>query len=252
MGGGAPVKQGGMRKESRIMSDILEQATGRRAFLTKTMGGGAAFGALSLGGCAGGLGGFGLVDAVQRLLFLSSERAFVRMLDGGFWDNQVATLGLGNVLGTRGNVLTNILTSALFKNRLEDAFGGIAYRGAERAAPIVTDAVRVIGIRNAVDLVRGGPTAATSFLRGNMGTRLVDAMVPDLGQAMRIASEPLVGQLLSGLTGVDVGRVASSFANTIDDTIWREMGVEEAAIRRDPAATRDPAIIGVFGTNAAF
>ncbi|HBQ53128.1 MAG TPA: DUF4197 domain-containing protein, partial [Erythrobacter sp.] len=43
-----------------------------------------------------------------------------------------------------------------FKSRLENAFGDIAYEGAQRAAPLVTDAVRTIGIQNAIDLVRGG------------------------------------------------------------------------------------------------
>ena len=62
----------------------------------------------------------------------------------------------------------------------------------------VTDAVRVIGFQNAIDLVRGGPTAATSYLRGSMGSRLIDAMVPELGQAMRVAQDPLVGELLAG------------------------------------------------------
>lgn len=230
------------------MPDFINTPTGRRAFL----GGIAASGVLALPGCST-LGGYSLTDAVQRILFLSSERAFARMLDGGgFWDDQVAALGLGSFLGTRGDILSRILTSALFKNRLQDAFGDIAYDGAERAAPIVTDAVRVIGIQNAIDLVRGGPTAATAFLRGSMGTRLVDAMVPELGTAMRVASDPLVGQLLSALTGVEVTGVANRVANNIDDTIWREIGVEEAAIRADPAATRDPLIIGVFGPDAVL
>ena len=146
------------------MTDILVKPTGRRAFLGGLSLGGAA---LVLPGCAG-LPGFSMVDAVQRILFLSSERAFGRMLQSdGFWDQQVAQLGLGDLLGTRGNVLSRILTSALFKSRLENAFGDIAYEGAERAAPLVTDAVRTIGIQNAIDLVRGGPTAATSFLRYN-------------------------------------------------------------------------------------
>ena len=206
--------------------------------------------ALALPGCTS-LGGFGMVDAVQRILFLSSERAFARMLQGdGFWDQQVAQLGLGNLLGTRGDVLSRILTSALFKDRLETAFGDIAYEGAQRAAPLVTDAVRTIGIQNAIDLVRGGPTAATSFLRGSMGRTLVEAMVPELGTAMRVAGDPLVGELLRGLTGVDLAGATTRFADNIDDTIWREMGTEEAAIRRNPEATRDPLIIGVFGTGA--
>ncbi len=231
------------------MSEILVEPVGRRAFLGRMGAGGAL---LALPACTS-LGGFGLVDAVQRILFLSSERAFARMLQGdGFWDGQVAQLGLGNLLGTRGDILSRILTSSLFKNRLEDAFSDIAYEGAERAAPIVTDAVRVIGIRNAVDLVRGGPTAATGFLRNELGGSLIEAMVPELGDAMRVAQEPLVGQLLSALTGVNLANATSRFATSIDDTIWREIGTEEAAIRANPEATRDPLIIGVFGAGSAY
>ena len=229
------------------MTDILVKPTGRRAFL-----GGIGLGTagLALSGCAG-IPGFSMVDAVQRILFLSSDRAFQRMLSsGGFWDQQVATLGLNNLLGTRGDILSTILTSALFKNRLQDAMGDIAYEGAERAAPLVTDAVRTIGIQNAIDLVNGGPTAATGFLRNSMGRTLVEAMVPELGDAMRVASDPLVGQLVSALTGVNFTNATTRFATNLDDTIWREIGVEEAAIRRDPQSTRDPLIIGVFGAGS--
>jgi hypothetical protein len=231
---------------SDLLPPIVARPIARRAF----MGGMAATGLLALPGCAT-VGGFSLTDAVQRLLFLSSERAFARMLQPeGYWDEQVARLGLGQLLGTRGDVLGRILTSPLFKSRLEGAFADIVYEGAERAAPLVTDAVRTIGIRNAIDLVRGGPTAATVFLRGELGTRLVEAMVPELGQAMRVASDPLVGQALAALSGVDVPQVAARVATTIDDTIWREIGAEEAAIRANPRATNDPLIIGVFGAGA--
>ena len=226
---------------------ILERKSGRRAFLGGLSLGGAG---LALSGCAS-LPGFSMVDAIQRMLFLSSERAFARMLQpDGYWDQQVATVGLEGLLGARGGVLSSILTSALFKDRLYDAFGDIAYEGAERAAPLVTDAVRVIGVQNAVDLVRGGPTAATSFLRSSMGTSLVEAMVPELGTAMRVAQDPLVGQALAALTGVDIPQVSNRVATSIDNTIWREIGVEEAAIRRDPQSTRDPLIIGVFGAGS--
>lgn len=206
---------------------------------------------LSVPGCTSFGGRYGLVDAVQRLLYLSSERAFGRMLQAdGFWDQQVASLGLGNVLGVRGDVLSRILTSGLFKSRLDQAFGDIAFEGAERAAPVVADAVRVIGFEYALDLVRGGPTAATGYLRGELGSRLIETMAPELGTAMRVASDPLVGDALAALTGVDAAQVTTRFASAIDDTIWREIGNEEAAIRADPASTRDPAIIAIFGAGA--
>jgi hypothetical protein len=229
---------------------FVHSSPSRRALLGGLTAGAAL---LALPGCAGGFGRFGLVDAVQRLLFLSSERAFGRMLQrGGFWDQQVAALGLANVLGARGDALSRILTSGLFKSRLDRAFGDIAYEGAERAAPIVTDAVRVIGIENAIDLVRGGPRAATAFLRGRVGSRLIDAMIPELGEALRIASDPLVGEVLSVLTGVDTYGIARRFADNIDEIIWREIGNEEAAIRADPDATNDPAIEAIFGANATL
>lgn len=220
----------------------------RRLFLAS----GAAAGVLTLAGCQTGYR-FTFVDAIQRLLFLSSERAFARMLaPNGFWDQQVATLGMGDMLGARGDVLGRILTSALFKSRLEQAFGDMAWRASERAAPVVADTIRVIGFQNAVDLIRGGPTAATSYLRGNMGARLLDVMVPEVGQAMRMAQDPLVGELLAAMTGVDVPGVARTFSTRVEDVIWREIGVEEAAIRANPRETRDPALIWALGAANAF
>jgi len=215
----------------------------RRALLGGAMG--AAI--ITLPGCQSVGGGFSLVDAIRRLLLLSSERAFARLVaPGGYWDDAVGTLGLNALLGTRGNVLGSILTSTLFKNRLESAFADIAVDGAERAAPLVADAVRTIGIQNALALVNGGPSAATGFLREQIGSTLVEAMVPELGQAMRIAQEPLVGHLITGLTGIDVAGVSRNLAATIDNAVWREIGVEEAAIRANPRSTNDPLLITVL------
>ena len=227
---------------------MQEFIVSRRVVLGGAMGGVL----LSLPGCQS-LGGFSLVDAIRRLLVLSSDRAFARLVaPDGYWDEAVGSLGLAGLLGTRGNVLTNILTSTVFKNRLEGAFADIAIEGAERAAPLVAQAVSTIGIDNALALVNGGPTAATGFLRGAMGSSLVEAMVPELGDAMRIAQEPLVGQLLAGLTGIDVAGVSRNFAGTIDTAIWREIGVEETAIRANPRATNDPLLIAVLSGAAAI
>ncbi|MGB7374049.1 DUF4197 domain-containing protein [Pontixanthobacter sp.] len=224
------------------MTDLFTQHPGRRAFIA----GASAAGLMGLTGCAA-LPGLGLTDAVRRLLMLSSERAFARMTaDGGFWDQQVARIGLADIMGVRGNLLAGILTSALFKNQLESAFAGVAVRGAERAAPLVADAVRIAGFQAAQQLVRGGPTAATAFLRGAMGSSLVEAMVPELNTAIRLANDPVIGEALSRLSGVDVAGVSNRLSGQINDTIWTEIGIEEAAIRRDPQSTNDPLLIGVF------
>lgn len=218
----------------------------RRALLGGMLGAGA----LALPGCST-LGGYSMVDAVRQLLYLSSNRAFARLTaDGGYWDASINQLGLEGFMGNRGGILASILTSALFKNRLERAFADIAEDASDRAAPIVTDAVRVIGFENALALVRGGPTAATGYLRGEMGNALVEALVPEVGDAMRVAQEPLVGQLLAALTGLDVASVSASFSGKVNDAIWTEIGREESAIRANPRSTNDPLLISVFGVGA--
>lgn len=227
---------------------VTNRLTTRRSLLAGAAGAGTL---LLLPGCASTGGGFSLVEAVRRLLLLASENAFARLTaPGGFWDEQVARLGLDTVLGTRGDVLSRILTSQLFKDRLEERFATFAIDASFRAAPVVTDAVRVIGFDNALALVRGGPDAASLYLRQELGTALLDAVVPELGEALRISRDPLLGQALSAVTGVDVAGVADRFGRQIDDAIWGEIGREEAAIRANPESTRDPVLIGVFGLGA--
>lgn len=217
------------------------------------LGGGLALSAaLTLPACAS-VPGFSLTEAVRRLLLVASDNAFARLTAAdGFWDQEVAKLGLGDVLGSRGNVLTRLLTSTLVKGQLEDAFADLAVDASFKAAPVVTEAVRTIGFANAVELVRGGPKAATGFLRGELGGRLIDQLVPELGEAIRITSNPAVAEVLRSVSGRDIGAIAQGFAGNIDDAIWNEIGNEEALIRSNPRSTNDPLLIGVFGLGEAL
>lgn len=231
------------------MTAIVTQATSRRSLLAGAAGVGAV---LLLPGCASIGGAFSFEEAVRRMLMLATDNAFARLTaPGGYWDEQVARIGLGNLMGTRGDVLSRILTSGLVKDRLEERFASFAIDASYRAAPVVTDAIRVVGFQNAIALVRGGPNAASSYLRQAVGTALIDAVVPELGDAIRLSRDPLLGQALNALTGVDVAAVANRVGSQVDNAIWGEIGREEAAIRADPRSTRDPAIMAVFGAARA-
>lgn len=227
------------------MTGIVEPHPTRRALLAGAASAGAL---LLLPACASTGPAFIMKEAVRRLLLAAADNTFARLTaPGGFWDEQVATIGLDRFLGNRGNTLSRILTSQVFKDRLEERFASFATDASFRAAPLVTDAVEVIGFANALELVRGGPTAASDFLRLELGSALIDGIVPELGEAIRLANDPLIGEALGALTGVRVGEVAGRIGRVVDDAIWGEIAREEAAIRADPASTRDPAIIAVFG-----
>lgn len=216
----------------------------RRALLAGAAGG---LTLVWLPGCAT-TGAFSMVEAVRRLLLLATENTFARLTQqGGFWDQQVARIGLGNVIGGRGDVLSRILTSSVFRHQLEERFASFAIEASFRAAPVVTDAIRVVGFRNAVDLVRGGPSAASTYLRGEVGTALIDAVVPELGQAIRLSRDPLIVQVIDVVAGTEAAAAAGRFGREVDNAIWGEIAREEAAIRANPQATRDPLLIGVFG-----
>ena len=221
---------------------IERQIVSRRNLLA----GAAATSALALAGCAS-LPAFSLVDAVRRLLDRATSGALARLMaPGGFWDNQLARLDLPEVFGSRGGVLQSILSSRPFKVKLQKELNHVAEAGARRAAPMVAETVRTIGIANARALLRGGPSAATAFLREGMNGALVEAMVPALADGMRLAGDPVVGEALAALTGIDLAGAARALSVKAEDAIWAEIGREEATIRANPEATNDAVLIAAL------
>ncbi len=225
------------------MADHQFTAATRRALLA----GAGATGLLALAGCAS-IRHNALVGAIRKLLRQSADRALAKLTaPGGFWDSQVARFDLPELFGGRARLLQSLLTSPPFRERLREQLNRLAEQGARRAAPVLAEVVEKIGIDNAKALVAGGPTAATSYLRAQVGAGLINEMIPGLLDALRVARDPLIGQAIALLTGVDLGTVAQAVALKADSAIWYQIGAEEAAIRADPRSTGDAQLIEVFG-----
>jgi hypothetical protein len=210
---------------------------------------GAALATLTLPGCQS-LPAFSLTEAIRRLLTLSSQNAFALLLQpGGFYDSSVARISLPDRFGgNRGaGILSVVLQSRQFRDRLQRQLNRAAEKGAERAAPSVADAVRNVSIEDAAALVRGGSQAATSFLRGKMGTALLDSMLPGISDGLRLFDDQVIGQAVRSVTGFDIAALAIDITRKADDSIWAAIGLEESNIRADPQRTNDPVLIGVFG-----
>ena len=204
---------------------------------------------LALPGCAGlgGLG-FGLEDALRRLLTLSSQRAFANLLqENGFFQDELARVPLPPQMAGAGPVASALLRTPIVQNQMLQLMNRAAANAAEAAAPIVYDSIRRMSFSDAVSLVRGGPTAATDFLQRSMGNAIVDAMFPGVGQALRLFDNGVLNQVVRGATGIDFGGLQRHVTDAAANGIYRAIGREEAAIRANPHATGDPAIIGAFG-----
>ena len=208
---------------------------------------------LTLPGCAtrlGDLGGFGIEDAIRRVLTLSSQRAFQQLLsDEGFFRDDLARVNLPSQLGGSGvtSALAVLLGTSAVQDRLLRLVNNAAREGAEAAAPLVYDSIRDMTITDAMSLVRGGPTAATDYLQRSIGDRIFDAMFPQIGNALRSLDNGLVSRALGVATGIDFTGLQADIARKGALGIYRAIGREEAAIRANPRATGDPLLIGVFG-----
>jgi hypothetical protein len=203
---------------------------------------------LALPGCAGT--GFSLVDAIRRLLSISSQRAFASLLrENGFFDDSIARIGLPDRLGGERatSIVAAVLRSDPVRERMLRQVNRAAEKGAEIAAPMVATAIQSMSIADAVSIVRGGSNAATDVLRGQMGNALISAMVPGIDNGLRLFDSQIVNEALRAATGIDFAGLRDDVTTKTSDAIYRAIGREEAAIRADPQSANDPLLSTVFG-----
>ena len=207
---------------------------------------------LALPGCAtrlGDLGGFGIENAIRRILTLSSQRAFARLLtDEGFFQDDLARVNLPSQLGASGvtSALAVALGTRAVQDRLLRLVNSAAREGAEAAAPLVYDSVRDMTITDAARILRGGSTAATDYLASSIGERIFDVMFPQVGNALNVLENGMIRRALQTATGIDFAGLQSDVTRKGAAGIYRAIGREEAAIRANPQATGDPAIIAAL------
>lgn len=205
---------------------------------------------VAIGACTTPLGSYSLGDGIHRLLTLSSQRAFARLLQpGGFYDDQLTRITVPQQVagGRDGDVLATILRTRAVRDRIAFALNDVAVDAADRATPVVLDAIRGLSVADAVSVLRGGPTAATTLLERQARGAVVEAMFPEIGGALRSDGAEILGAVIAARTGVDYTALARDVAEQAGSAIFRAIGREEAAIRADPLATRDPVLIAVLG-----
>ncbi|PZO78591.1 MAG: DUF4197 domain-containing protein [Sphingomonas hengshuiensis] len=199
-----------------------------------------------LGGCATPLGSYGVDEGVRRLLTLSSQRAFERLIrPGGFYDDQLTRLTLPET-GGQNDVLAAVLRTNAVRGRIAMALNDIAVDAADRATPVVLDSIRGLTFGDALAVLRGGPTAATDLLARSARGAVIDAMFPEFSNGLRSDATEIVSAIVSARTGIDYGAIARSAADQAGNAIFRAIGREEAAIRADPRRTGDPVLTALL------
>ncbi len=199
-----------------------------------------------VGGCATPMGSYGVEEGVRRLLTLSSERAFERLVrPGGFYDDQLTRLTLPDT-GGQNNVLAAVLRTNAVRSRIAMALNDVAVDAADRATPVVLDAIRGMTLGDALAVLRGGPTAATDLLARQTRGAVVEAMFPEFSNGLRSDATEILSAIVTAQTGIDYTAIARNAADQAGAAIFRAIGREEAAIRADPRRTGDPVLTALL------
>jgi hypothetical protein len=228
----------------------VNRAVARREFLA----GAAALSALAAASFA--LPGFAFAadagDPIRRLLELATQNTLNRLgQPNGFLNSRVARFGLPVLFMKRGGAPAGPLATSAFRGLLQQRLNIFAEAGARGAVPLMMQAARALTIPDPAAVLRGSPTAATSLLRLETGSGLVNALVPPIEAALTAAQDPTVMQAVAQLPGVTLHDVAHAVALAADNGIWYEIGATEADIRANPEATSDASLITAIRTAPA-
>ena len=224
----------------------MDQSLTRRSLI----GAGLAMPLLGLAACVGGPLGLDHAAAIRRLLTLSSQRAFARLLaENGFFETEVARVTLPPELGGNGptSLLAALIRTETVQRRLLQQVNRAAETAADAAAPIVLQSIRGLRFTDAVAIVRGGSSAATDYLQRSMGRAIFDAMLPGVGSGLRLFDSAILQEALRAATGIDFAELQHDVTLKASEGIYRAIAREEAAIRDDPSATGDPLLEAAFG-----
>jgi hypothetical protein len=130
-------------------------------------------------------------------------------------------------------------------------------RAAEAAAPaagkMVTDAVKSMTFDDAMAILRGGDSAATTFLRNKTEASLRQALKPQFSQALQSAGaltalDGAVAKYGAGVLKTDTKTWLADEATTgALNGLFYYLAREEQAIRRDPVKRTSDLLRKVFG-----
>lgn len=221
---------------------------------------------LILGACAsqGGLGALGggtktpldLIGAIRQLLTIIASRALGNLgKSGGFMNDTLARIGIPS---TTAAPLMALLNQMGITKNIEKQFNTVAEIATARLTPMLNSAIASLSPADANAIIKGGPTAATQFLKSALSTQLLTQLKPLVTSALNeTGGLGLIGQAMILAQGFNGGNSAnaSPFANgdvsgfisaKALDRIFSAMATEEQAVRSDPSGGGSALVAQVF------
>lgn len=190
---------------------------------------------------------------LREALTIGAQRAADRLSrPGGFLDDARLRIPLPDKLERAGTALRAIGLGAQV-DELETAMNRAAERAAGASVPIFRDAVASLTLDDAIDILRGGDTAATDALRLRTEDRLRARFLPEIESRMReVDVYSRYEILLERYERIPFAEKPSLdlkeyVADETLDGLFDALAAEETRIRRDPVARTTALLREVFG-----
>jgi len=160
-------------------------------------------------------------------------------------DNVLATLFPGQ-LGKTLNTLQQLGLSSEI-DRFTNTLATASTKTAERSIPVFVNSISGMRLSDAMQLVKGGGTAATDYLRRTSGTQLREAIKPVMKQALdeyKLTEQwDKIVKPLGGKLNLDLANLA---AGMVSERMFQKMEDKEKEIRANASARTTPLLQKVF------
>ncbi|MGE3143601.1 MAG: DUF4197 domain-containing protein [Hyphomonadaceae bacterium] len=202
-----------------------------------------------LGGLTQGEASRGVREALSVAAVYATDRLGRR--DGFFADSRVH-IPLPGVLGRTQQGLRGLGLSAPLDD-VELRMNRAAEAAMPQAKSIFLTVVRSITIADALEIVRGGDTAATAFLQDRSTPRLTTLLTPPMRRTLQgsgafTALDSVAGRYGAGAASTSLRNDVTRFA--VEKALsgaFAYIGDKERAIRRDPIGAGSDLLRRVFG-----
>ncbi len=205
-------------------------------------------------GGGGGLSNDDIVQGLKEALSVGARNSADQLsATDGFFKNAAIKVLMPEEAKKVESTLRNLGMGSMVDNAIL-SMNRAAEEASKSAAPIFVDAIKTMSIQDAVGILRGKDTAATSYLKGKTTPQLTTTFKPVIDKALATTNATkywkdlfeTYNKLPTTFKKIDTD--LSSYVTTKALTgLFLQVAIEEQKIRKDPAARVNDILKKVFG-----
>lgn len=207
------------------------------------------------GSTTGGLSTNDIIAGLKEALAVGAERSSTKLsaMDG-FFKNAAIKILLPEEAQKVEKTLRDLGMGSLVDKAILSV-NRAAEDAASSAAPIFVNAVKSMTINDALGILKGSDTAATSYLKGKTTVALTNAFKPVIEKSLaKVNATKYWGDVFTAYNQFATKKINTDLSAFVTERalngIFYQVGLEEKAIRKDPVARTTEILRKVFGKNS--